>query len=511
MVPSAKKQQIIQEKTNVINQHLEKKLLTKSLDKNIKTLKELFEDDDTFITRQVINNHQPDLSFFLAYSDPMANSFVVNENIVKPLMYSKIKENSIDYLLHQVVLISEAKKARSCLEIVNAISYGDTVLLANGSDEALILNTKGFTARGIAEPDNEKVLSGPREGFAESLIPNLCLIRRRLRTNDLKLKYITLGTRTNTTACICYLNSLVDKSLLDYVIKKLNKIEIDGVLDVQYIKELCKDSPYSLFRTIGTTERPDAVVAKLLEGRIAILLDGTPVVLTVPYLFIENFQSSEDYYLSFYYTSFTRMLRIVSFFMCIALPAFYVATEAFSREMLPTQLLISVATERQNVPLSAATEAFIMTILFAMLKETGVRMPSNLGQSLSIVGGLVIGQAAVEAKLVASPMVIVIALTGIAGLLVTKLNSAILYLQTFLLLLASCLGFYGLTLGLCCIVIHLLNLSSFGIPQISLPGDLQPQEIKDISTRAPWWNMHTRPRILSKDRIRLPQKDGKNE
>jgi spore germination protein KA len=512
MVPAGKKQKIVQEKSAQLNLQLEKKLLSKSLDKNIKTLKELFADDDTLVTRYVTNNYAKNINYYIAYVDPLVNSFTVNEDIIKPLMHSQIQQGeNIEFLLQQVILISEAKKVNNYLDIVNSITYGDTVLLAEGSEEALILNTKGFAARGIAEPDNEKVLSGPREGFAEALLPNLCLIRRRLRTNDLKLKYYTLGTRTNTTVCICYLNSLVNHDLLQNFTQRLTNIDIDGVLDTQYIKEFLKDSPYSLFRTIGSTERPDSVVAKLLEGRIAIFLDGTPVVLTIPYLFIENFQSSEDYYINFYYTSFTRLLRIISFFITIALPAAYIATVAFSREMIPTQLLINIASERTNVPLSAAAEALIMLILFALLKETGVRMPSNLGQALSIVGALVIGQAAVEAKLIASPMIIVVALTGISGLLVTKLNPAIIYLQVFLLLFASTLGFYGLSLGLCFILIHLLNLHSFGVPQITLSGELQTQELKDIPVRAPWWNMRTRPKAFTRDINRMKPKDGDNE
>jgi spore germination protein KA len=512
MVSAKKKQQITQEQTALLNQNLENKLLTKSLDKNLKTLKELFTDDDTLVTRYVINNHQQDLHFYIAYSDPLVNSFTVNEDIIKPLMHSQIIQyGDPEHLIHQVVLISEAKKAKNFLDIVNAITYGDTVVLAEGSDEALLLNTKGFSARGISEPDNEKVLSGPREGFAEALIPNLCLLRRRLRTNDLKLRYYTLGTRTRTTACVCYLDSLVNHDILKDLNQRLTEIDIDGVLDTEYINELTKDSPYSLFRTIGTTERPDSTVAKLLEGRIAVFLDGTPVVLTIPYLFIENFQSSEDYYINYFYSSFTRLLRMISFFICIAFPAFYIATVAFNREMLPTDFLVNIASERQSVPLSAASEAFVMLILFALLKETGVRMPSNLGQSLSIVGALIIGQAAVEAKLVASPMIIVIALTGISGLLVTKLNSAIIYLQIFLLLLASTMGFYGLNLGMCFIIIHLLNLHSFGIPQITLSGELQAQELKDVPIRAPWWTMRTRPKALSKNRQRMKPKDGNND
>lgn len=236
------------------------------------------------------------------------------------------------------------------------------------------------------------------------------------------------------------------------------------------------------------------VAAKLLEGRIAIFLDGTPVVLTVPYLFIENFQSSEDYYMNFFYTSFSRMLRILGFFMTITVPGFYIAIVAFHHEMLPTPLLINIASERTGVPLPAAAEAFIMLIVFDILRETGVRMPSNIGQALSIVGALVIGQAAVEARLVAAPMIIIVGITGITGLLVPRMNAPIIFVRIFILIGSSIFGLFGMMLTLCALFIHMLNLDSFGVSQLTPSGRLQFQEIKDIVIRAPWWTMIQRPR-----------------
>ena len=216
---------------------------------------------------------------------------------------------------------------------------------------------------------------------------NLSNIRRRLRTNDLKIKTMKFGRRTKTCAYVCYLDSIVDKTILNELNRRLGQIDIDSVLDTNYIAELTRDNRFSVFRTTGVTERPDVVVGKLLEGRIAVLLDGTPTVITVPYLFIENFQSSEDYYLSFYYTSFARMLRLLAFFLTITVPALYIALVAFQHEMIPTPLLLSLANARKGVPLPASLEAFIMIIVFDILRETGIRMPTGIGQALSIVWG----------------------------------------------------------------------------------------------------------------------------
>jgi spore germination protein KA len=238
-----------------------------------------------------------------------------------------------------------------------------------------------------------------------------------------------------------------------------------------------------------------------MEGRVAIILDGTPAVLTVPYLFIENFQSSEDYYMNFYYTSFSRMLRILGFLLAVAVPGFYIAIGTFHQEMYPLQLFINISTERQSVPLPAIVEAIVMLLVFDIIRETGVRMPSNIGQAFSIVGALVIGQAGVEAKLVAAPMIIVVGLTGITSLLVPKMNAPVIYIRLMLLFLSATFGLIGLVLGLSCVLIHMFNLRSFGVPQMTAVGKLCKQNMKDDLIRAPWWRMILRP-VFSVNRVR---------
>jgi spore germination protein KA len=344
------------------------------------------------------------------------------------------------------------------------------------------------------------------------MLINLSLIRRRLRTNELKLKYFTIGEKTNTNVCICYIDSTVNKDVLKEVYKRISKIEIDGILDTNYIAELTRENRMSPFRTTGYTEKPDVIVAKILEGRIAIIVDGTPMVHTVPYLFVENFQNSEDYYMSYFYTSFSRLLRISGFLLTTILPALYIAIVAFHQEMLPDPLLILLMSERQSVPLPADIELGIMLIIFDILRETGARMPQNIGQSLSILGAIVIGQAAVEAKLVAAPVIILVAFTGITGLLISKLNSPIIYVRIVLFLLASTLGLFGFIIGLSLLIVHILNLKSFGVPQLNIKGEFKYQNVKDILFRAPWWHMFKRPKMLSNNINRMrPLGDNNND
>ncbi len=482
-----------------------------SLDENVNLLRKLFTDVDLLRLRFIQSGSKKTQKYCIAYCDGVVNSTVINDNIIKPLMLSSVSGSGPDFtddLLNHVLMVDGAEKATEYQAITEAISYGDTVLFADGTDEAIILNTKCFQIRPISEPDNEKNLSGPREGFTESLLSNLSLIRRKVRSNELKVKYYTLGQKTKTQAGICYIEGIVNKQILKELYRRLDAIDIDGVLDTQYITELIRDSPMSPFRATGYTERPDVVVGKLLEGRIAIFLDGTPDVLTVPYLFIENFQSSEDYYLSFYYTSFSRILRILAFLVTASLPGFYVAMAGYHHEMLPTPFLLNIASERNSVPFPAALEAFVMLLVFDILRETGIRMPTSVGQALSIVGALVIGQAAVDAKLVASPMIIVVATTGITSLLVPKMNAPLIYIRFFILLLSMWFGFTGTIAAISCVIIHMLNLHSFGIPQISLSGKLQYQEVKDTYIRAPWWQMLIRPKMLARDKVRMKAQNG---
>ncbi len=484
-----------------------------SLEQNMSIIQGLFADVDILRTKLIQNSRYPELRYGIAFCDGVVSGAIINDNILRPLMISEAAQPGpqlMDLLSKQVVQIGEAAWTEDFSKIIEAICYGDTVLFAEGIAKAMILNTKGFTTRATTEPENERSLSGPREGFTESIMQNLSFIRRKMRTNDLKMKFLSLGKQSNTSICVCYIGSIANQAVLKEVYRRLNQIDIDAVLDSNYITELIRDKHWALFRSTGYTERPDVVVGKLLEGRVAIFIDGTPSVLTVPYLFIENFQSNEDYYLNFYYTTYSRLLRIIGFFLTVGVPGIYIAVVAFHHEMLPTALLINIAAEQQSVPLPAVLEAFIMLVVFDILRETGIRMPSNIGQALGIVGALVIGQAAVEAKMVSSPMIIVVGITGITNLLVPKLNAPVIYFRFFVLLSASVFGFLGFVLSTSCLMIHIFNLTSMGIPQTTLGGDMKHQQIKDTAIRAPWWQMLQRPPILTQNLTRLRQKGDDN-
>lgn len=445
--------------------------------------------------------------------DGMVDSSRINDSILRPIIEVGLgevrgtsdrakkssEEAAADVIMRRVLYSNEITKTDDLGVILRGIMYGDTLLLIDGSPFALVANTKGFCTRSISEPEDERILEGPREGFSEAVMINLSLLRRKLQTPDLCIEQMKVGRRTDTYVYVTYLGSLASHTALKEIKRRIESIRIDGILDSNYLAELISGRKLSLFRSSGSTERPDIVAARLLEGRIAIFVDGSPMVLTLPYLFCENFQSDEDYYQSFLAAGVGRLLRYFCFFLSISLPALYIALTVFHRRLLPTAFLLSLTEARASVPFSSVTECVALVLVFEILKEAGVRTQQSLGTALSIVGGLVVGQAAVEAKIVSAPMLIVVALSGIAGLMIPRLRAAVFYLRVFTLIAASVLGIYGYLIAMGVIVVSILSLESFGFdatPELSSPS---LERFKDTVIRAPMWCMRTRPPITSNE------------
>ena len=486
--------------------------LSPSIDKNIYIMKEIFKNDDTLMLQRFQNQYDSSMKFCIFYIDGMINGDTINENIITPLSKVPIIPEDLtfmDFLIQSTIASVNIKKSLDIPNLVDSIIKGNTVLFVDGFKDAIIIPSNGMQTRQITEPEVERVLRGPREGFIESLVVNLSLIRRKLQTKDLKFKYMTLGERTNTKLCICYIEGLADDIILRTLYDQLSAIEIDGVLDVKYIQEYIDKEPYSLFETSTTTEKPDVVVGKLLEGRIAIILDGTPVVMTLPYLFIESFQSADDYYLNYYFAFISRMLRILGFLGTISIPAIYLSLVTFHQELIPTPLIMSIYASRLGVPLPTVLELVSLLVVFEVLREAGTRMPAHIGQALSIVGALVLGSAAVDAKFVSAPIVIVVGLSGITSLMIPSITGASIIIKIGLIFLSSILGLYGYIIGLSFLLIHLLKLKSFGVPFMTNLTSMKLQSLKDTGIRAPWWYMRVRPKYIG-DKNPIRSNGGKN-
>ena len=477
-------------------------VLSKSLDRNMELFKGIFIKDAILRTRRITAANK--MNFGLLYFDGMVNNSVINESVVRPLMLTDEApwEDAAAFTLERVLFTGEAKINVKTEEILRSILYGDALILIEGCDKAITVNTKGWRSRGISEPENERILQGPREGFDEAAMFNLAMIRRKLLTPDFCVETVRLGRRTDTYVFICYLDSLAEQETLNELKKRLSKIDIDGVLDSNYITEQIRDCKGSLFKTVGSTERPDIVAANLLEGRIALVVDGTPVVLTLPYLFSENFQSDEDYYINYRMASVGRILRIVCFILSISVPGAYLAVTSFHFRLLPTAFALSIAESRTGVPFSPTAECIILILIFEILKQAGLRMPQSVGHALSIVGGLVVGQAAVEAKIVSAPMLIAIALSGISGLMIPRLQTAVFYCRLGIAVLSATLGLFGCLIGLILILNHILSLTSFKTDYTQSLDRISFDSTKDTLWRADWKKMLTRPNIQRKNRKR---------
>lgn len=479
-----------------------RKTVSPVLEENIESVQQVFKGDKTLKHHRFQPAAVSGFRCCMFFIDGMVDSIRINESIIQPICTLTRAPSDcadrVNYLRQQVLQVNETQTESQYENLFRALLYGDTILFVEGSAKALILGSKGFEKRGISEPSGETYLKGPREGLLEPLLQNLAMIRRKLRTTDLKLEYFTLGKNTRTDCCICYLENLVDRDVLAKLRKRLSQIVIDGILDSNYVAELIRDGRKSPFRTIGSTERPDVVTAKLLEGRIAILVDGSPVAVTIPHIFLENFQAGEDYYVDMYFAGINRVLRMIGFVAAVTVLPLYLALVAFHQSYMPLPLIITIAKARQSVPFPILLEALLLSLAFDILREAGARTPSSIGQSLSVVGGLVIGQAAVEAKLVSVPVLIIVAVSSICGLITPKLKAATLLWRTILMFLGVYFGLYGVLLGCVFMLIALARLASFDVSYLSalpLSNQICPE---DSIIRTAFWKMKKFGRFLAK-------------
>ena len=346
--------------------------LSGKLNKDLSFFKELFKNDVIFRVKEIESNNGTYIKSALIYMDGMTDSMQINEAIIKPLITVDTANMGMcgsiaDFIGKQMLFARDVKKVNNIAEILQGVLYGEALLLINGSKNALMMDVKGFRTRGIMEPQEERILQGPREGFEEAGLLNLAMLRRKLQTPDLCIELNRIGSRTNTAVFVCYLGALVNRKTLRKINESLKGIDIDGVLDVNYITEQISPHPFSIFKTSGLTERPDVVAARLLEGRIAIVVDGTPMVATIPYLFSENFQSDEDYYQTFWMGTLGRIMRYFCFGLSIILPALFVAITTLHPEFLPTSFLITVMTLRSAVPFSIVGETVGMILKLRIL------------------------------------------------------------------------------------------------------------------------------------------------
>lgn len=482
------------------------RILLKDIDKNLEILKEEFKDcyDVEFRKIEVGDLNKVRLVFIFidglidkAYVSEYAIASLISQEELKTFTLEGFKSSLINVIAEKALATIDIKEEFHMEKIIDSILSGDTVILIENNDKCLIFDTKGWASRSIGEPQTETVIRGPRDGFTESVKVNTTLVRRRIKDVNLKSQMHKVGKRSKTTVVVMYMDDIVDKSLVKEVNERLAAIDIDAVQDSSILENLIEDNYLSAFPQIENTERPDSVAASLYEGRVSIMMDNTPFALIVPATVGTLMQSTEDYYTRWPEASFIRLLRVMAIIICLLAPSGYIAMTAYHPGMLPTKLAYYLAASRINVPFPAVVEAFLMELILELLRESGTRISGPIGTTVGIVGGLIIGQAAVEAGIVSPLMIIIVALTTIASFAIPsyELAAGIRIWRFILIFLSAIFGLYGIMLGVILLGTHLIRLDSFGVPFTSPYSGLglTDGEIKDTLIKAPVQELQYRP------------------
>ncbi|WP_144553966.1 spore germination protein [Bacillus sp. X1(2014)] len=450
------------------------------------------------------------------YADGLVDTNSIQNFILEPLMLDiyfhddqtiSSTRNVLKVLKDQILTVGSIKDVTEFSSLFDSLLSGDVILLLDGYSQGFIISMRGWKDRGVNESTSETVVRGPKEGFTESIGTNTALIRRKIKSPNLWIETKNIGRVTKTDVAIMYINGIANRKVVQEVHDRLDRIEIDGILESGYIEELIQDTTYSPFPTIYNSERPDVISAELLEGKVAILVDGSPNVLIVPALFVSFLHVAEDYYQRADISTLIRMLRFFSIIIALLAPSLYIAITTYHQEMIPTELLINLAAQREGVPFPAFIEALMMEVAFEILREAGLRMPRAIGSAISIVGTLVIGTAAVQAGIVSAAMVIVVAITAISSFILPSvaMSMSLRMLRFPMMGLAASFGLFGIIVGLISLILHMSSLRSFGVPYMSPFGPLIPQDLKDTVVRVPWWGMFSRPRLISQKNISREQ------
>ncbi|MCD8158865.1 MAG: spore germination protein [Clostridiales bacterium] len=449
------------------------------INSNIKIFEDMFKDCGDLVKRKIPVS---DTFIYLLYFDGMNDRDMIESRILNPLMIEIRKvppehfENLPEALINRGITTADFGEEEDFEKAAEKVMSGETLLLIDGFPKALIISSKHFPKRGIDKPDTEGSINGPKEAFCENFRDNTALIRRRIRDPGLKIKQTQAGRRSKTDIGIVYIEDIVRPEILAETEKRIKQIDIDAILDSNILAQLMSKDVLSPFPSFQLTERPDKAAAEILEGRIVIVVDTSPFVIILPSVLACFYQTSEDYYDNWQTASLVRCVRYIASVIALTLPGLYICFALYNPSMLPSALLMKMSAARNGVPISGVLEIFLMELAFEALREAGVRMPDAIGQTLGIVGGIIVGQAAVDAGLVSPIVVIVVSLTGICSFAIPQLalSSAYRLSKYFIMAAASLFGLVGFWSALVVILIHLSSLSSFGIPYLyPFGGDIK--------------------------------------
>ena len=499
--------------------------ISNKLDENIKALDYLFENSMDIVRREIDIFRNGKLRIYGAYVDGLINREILEGHLLGNVfeyknlngeIEDKDKDNPIQLVMQHFSSTFDVKEVKTMDDMVRAILSGDSALFVDGCTTGIVIATKTWPARGVSEPSSEKVVRGPKDGFTETIRFNTVLVRRRIRDTKLKIKMVSVGTRSRTDIAIMYMDDIARPELVKEVESRINKYVIDSIFDSGYIEQLIEDSWKSPFPQTQATERPDKFASSLLEGKVGLIVDNSPFAIIVPGTLNAYYQASEDYYQRWHIMTFVRMLRYLVSFLSFTLPGLYIATLNFQPQMLPTAFAISIAASREAVTFSTVMEIIVTELIFELFREAGIRAPGAIGHVIGLVGGIVIGQAAVDANIISPMIVIICASTAICTFAIPdySLTAAFRLIRYGVIALSAVLGLYGFLIAMLIILIHLSSLESFGTPYLA-PYNISDQnrfsDLKDTFLRFPLFMQATRP-IFARDsqKTRLRVRDDEN-
>lgn len=445
--------------------------LSTSLEENIQTLDALFQDCADIVKRRFTIGGTYKVDIYFLYLDNMINKELLEEDTLRYLLYKMDdlpQEDQFEYIKAKGLRSADVSDLNSVQQIVDGILSGDTAILIDGYVKALKVSVKGFANRGVPTAENEVTVRGSKESFSEALYINRVLLRKRIKDTNLKIKQMKVGTRTKTDIAIVYMEGLARKEIIEDIVHRIDNFVIDGIFDSGMLEQLTERNHYSPFPEFQATERPDKAASALTEGRICLIVDNSPMVLLLPTTLSSFYQASDDYYSPWKTATFSRILRYVASFLAITLPGLYIVIVNYQSELISTNLVLSFAAAREGVPFSILFEVLIMEICFDLLLEAGIRLPGPMGNTIGIVGGLIIGDAAVNANLTSPMVVIVVALTAIAAFTIPNecFATAFRLIRYCIVILSAIWGLFGLMLSIALLMIHLCGLKSFGTPYL---------------------------------------------
>ncbi|MDE6775182.1 MAG: spore germination protein [Ruminococcus sp.] len=474
------------------HQEYEKRGIYPEIQKNISFIKEITDNSSDILVNEFVTGG---IKCALLCCEGMMSSQTTADMVLEPLTGIENQDSPkslFSYIQTYLLLSTDRTSAENYGDMMHMLHSGFAVLIADGADCALAFGVQGYASRGIQEPSGEGNILGSHEGFVETIRTNMSMLRRRLKTPELVMKLMVKGSRSHTDICLCYMKDRVPQKLLDRIMKSLDEIKLESILSTGYVRPFLEQKNFDIFSSTGLTERPDVLCSKLIEGRAAVLIDGLPYAIIIPRLFCESFHTLDDYAHKPYYSTFLRWIRYGAFVLSVLLPAIYAAIVMYHPELLNSTLLLLLVQEEKNAPLSILTESFLVLLMYEVIREAGVRLPKPVGGAVSIISGLIIGDAAVKSGLVSTPLLTMTALAVLGGLVVPDLNPQITVLRFSFLAAGGIMGLFGISILACIVLTNICGTEDYGFPFTAPLSPFSAKGMEDTAVRIGMRKMQNR-------------------